>query len=149
MTSNPIKFSSVSDAEREALYRGYKTALLPIVEATFGWNEEFQRERFYSRYELNWFQWLEHAGKRIGYICYWSKNSEIHLSLLIVEPGYRSQGCGQLVMTQLHERARTQHSKVTLSSFRKNTGAVKFYERLGYKEIGGDEHFVDMILEQP
>ena len=149
MSMSSIEFNKIDSLDRDAVYESYKDALFPVIENTFGWNEAFQRERFQTSYQLNWFHWIELSEKRIGYICYWEKANEIHLSLLIINSDARSEGYGTLVMNRLHEIARAKRSKVTLSSFRNNTGAIKFYERLGYKVIGGDEHFVDMVLETP
>ncbi len=49
-------------------------------------------------------------------------------------------------MLHLHNQARESGRKITLSSFKKNEGAIRFYETLGYKIIGSDENFVDMAF---
>lgn len=144
-----IEFKPIANQDRDSVYEGYKAALSPLIEKAFGWNEDFQQERFQSRYELEWFHWITMSGERVGYVCFSQKTAEIHLSLLIIDADKRGRGLGQLVMTRLHELARESGSKVTLSSFKNNTGAIKFYERLGYKTVGSDEHFVDMVLGRP
>ncbi len=144
-----IKFVPVKSTDRESIFLKYKSALIEIVEETFGWDESFQNERFKTHYEPDWFFWVETNAERVGYICFFKKEAEIHLSLLIVDAEKRDRGYGRLAMIHLHELARLDDRKVTLSSFRRNVEAIKFYKRLGYIEIGGDEHFVDMALPTP
>ena len=125
-------------------YSKFRSAMIAIIDEAFGWNEEFQNERFRNRYDLNWFYWVEIESERIGYICIHEKSLEIHISLLIVEPEERNLGYGRLTMAHIHKQARQRGCKVTLSSFRNNESAIRFYEKLGYTIVGGDEHFVDM-----
>lgn len=144
-----FEFKPVSSSDSEELFALYKSALKSIVEETFGWDEAFQRERFKSRYDQTWFHWIEDRGDNVGFVCYWRKTNELHLSLLIIVEDKRNIGYGQAVMERLHAEARRQNGFVTLSSFRKNLSAIKFYEKLRYSVVGGDDHFVDMKLDAP
>ncbi len=144
-----VEFIPINSQDHADLYAKYRSALLDVIENTFGWNEEFQQERFKNRYELDWFHWIEVSNVRVGYICFFEKASEIHLSLLIVDAESRDRGNGRLAMNHLHALARADRRMVTLSSFRKNAGAINFYERLGYIATGGDENFIDMVLAAP
>lgn len=80
----------------------------------------------------------------MGFLCFWQKSQEVHISLLVIDSDKRKLGHGHLVMEYLHKKARDQGCKVTLSSFRKNQSAIRFYKSIGYEISGGDEHFVDM-----
>lgn len=62
------------------------------LEEAFGWNEDFQLDRFQSRYEPSWFHGIIVDGSRVGYICYWQKPSEIHVLLLIIDSNTRNFG---------------------------------------------------------
>jgi len=147
MPETTLEFVQIHPCESDLVYAEYKSALFPVIENTFGWNEDIQLERFTKHYKLDCFYWIEASKVRIGFICYFEKASEIHLSLLIINSKNRNCSYGQLAMSKIHELAILKRFKVTLSSFRSNIGAIKFYERLGYKTIGGDEHFIDMALE--
>ena len=133
-----VEFAPLSNLD-EAFVK-YKQALSPVIEEAFGWDEKFQLERFRSRYELSWFSWVFIDGERVGFVCYYVKASDLHLSLLVIDPDKRDRGLGRRVMEHLQSLA----SRVTLSSFRNNYAAVRFYESLGYRIVGGDEHFVDL-----
>jgi ribosomal protein S18 acetylase RimI-like enzyme len=144
-----IQLKPIQATEFEELFAKYKAALITVIEDTFGWDEGFQRERFRTRFDLSWFNWVDIGDRRVGYICYWEKASEIHISLLIIDAKERGLGFGRKAMAYLHAEAHKRNCRVTLSSFRKNVEAIKFYEGLGYVAAGGDEHFLDMILNVP
>lgn len=144
-----VRLTPVASGHEQELFVRYKSALMAVIHGAFGWDEAFQRERFETCYERDWFYWIEINGSRIGYICYWSKASEMHVSLLIVDDAERGRGYGRNAMEYVHAMARQQGCRITLSSFRENVSAIKFYEKLGYAIVGGDEHFIDMELGAP
>ena len=60
-----------------------------------------------------------------------------HLSLLAVQPGYRRQGIGRLLLDWLEASARTAGIfAVNLELRASNDAARAFYERVGYREVG-------------
>jgi ribosomal protein S18 acetylase RimI-like enzyme len=122
----------------------YKSALHQIIENVFGWDEGFQRNRFETQYELEWFNWIETESKRIGYICYFQKEIELHVSLLIMFDEFQNKGFGKIVMSKFEKYAHAQNKKVSLSSFKANEGAIKFYKSMGYIVTSEDEHFLDL-----
>ena len=137
------------NSDLESAFSFYKTSLEEVISKTFGWNEEFQRNRFWSRYQLDWFHWIEADMERLGYICFYQSSLEIHISLIIILPEKQRCSYGRQAMLHLHDQARQSGRKVTLSSFKENVSAIRFYETLGYKIVGSDEHFVDMELTDP
>ncbi|WP_420345194.1 GNAT family N-acetyltransferase [Pelagibius sp.] len=60
----------------------------------------------------------------------------LYLSGLAVEEGYRSAGIGAELMDCVEELARAKSlPRVSLICFERNTGALAFYRRRGYREI--------------
>lgn len=51
-------------------------------------------------------------------------------------------------MASLEQRALEKSLRVTLSSFKNNTGAVRFYQNIDYEIVGEDDYFYDMALRQ-
>lgn len=47
-------------------------------------------------------------------------------------------------MSRLEKYAHDHNKKVTLSSFKANEGAIKFYKSMGYIVTSEDEHFLDL-----
>lgn len=66
-------------------------------------------------------------------------DGSLYLSGLAVVDGMRGQGVGSALMDAVHERARKiGRARVSLICFEANERAMKFYDRLGYREI--DRH---------
>lgn len=81
-------------------------------------------------------------------LCFKPYDNAYHIHLLIISPQYQDQSLGKKVMSLIHEKAhQEQRNQVTLSSFRNNTRAIRFYQSLGYQVIDdSDEDFVGMAL---
>ncbi|HEU4618886.1 MAG TPA: ribosomal protein S18-alanine N-acetyltransferase [Gammaproteobacteria bacterium] len=60
-----------------------------------------------------------------------------HLNLLAVHPGYRRRGVGVRLIEWLESSARTAGTFLVRLELRaSNDGARKFYQKLGYREVG-------------
>lgn len=142
-----IHLSKMQSADLEEAFLLYSNALSEVIEKTFGWDEGFQRNRFQSKYDLDWFHWIDVDSQRVGYVCFYETKLELHVSLLIIYNELRGQLFGKRAMEALHQRARQNSCRITLSSFKNNVGAIRFYQNLGYEIIGEDSHFYEMALK--
>ena len=50
---------------------------------------------FQNQYKLEWFHWIENQFGRIGYICFFQRENDIHVSLLIVSREVQGKGYGK------------------------------------------------------
>lgn len=144
--SPSINFLKMPESDHNEAFLLYKAALKPIVEEAFGWDENFQKDRFRNKYEPSWFHWIEANSQRVGYVCFFETASELHVSLLIIFDDFRNKKYGRNIMETLQQRAFQKSLKVTLSSFKNNTGAIRFYKNMGYDINAEDAYFYDMIL---
>jgi ribosomal protein S18 acetylase RimI-like enzyme len=136
----------MTESDLDEAFIHYKSALKPIIEDAFGWIEDFQNKRFHSKYDPRWFYWIEANSQHIGYVCFFETTSELHVSLLIIFEAFRNQSYGRNIMGILQQQAIQKSIKVTLSSFKNNTGAVRFYKNLGYDIVSEDTYFYDLAL---
>jgi ribosomal protein S18 acetylase RimI-like enzyme len=140
-----VKLVGVSQSEFEQFFATVKQGLFPYVEAVFGWDDEFQRERLTCAYQPHWFSWILQSSERVGLLCCKPYDDALHVHLLIIFPQYQGRQLGAAVMARLHREAeREGKCRVTLSSFTNNQRAIRFYQRLGYKVIEGDQAFVSL-----
>lgn len=75
-------------------------------------------------------------GEKVGYFSLQPGREEAELDDLYVLPEYRGKGIGTEVLSYCISRVKT---PVFLYVFRKNTGAIKLYERMGFsvaEEVG-------------
>ena len=76
-----------------------------------------------------------------GMLTLWPRAAEI--SDLIVNPGFRGQGVGSMIITHLTETARNLHAQIVeIGVALSNPGALALYRRLGFT----DDHTVDVDL---
>jgi len=136
----------MSESDHNEAFLLYKAALKAVIEDAFGWNEDFQKDRFRDKYEPSWLYWIEANSQRVGYVCFFETPSELHVSLLIIFDDFRNKMYGRNIMETLQQRAFQKSLKVTLSSFKNNTGAIRFYKTMGYDIVAEDAYFYDMIL---
>ena len=145
--SDDLKFKNFTIEDMELAFDIYKSGLHTVIEEAFGWNDDYQFQRFSTRYKREWFRWIEKDFERLGYECFNSKGDELHISLLIIDQQLQSKGFGSKVMIHIQEMASDENYKaITLSSFKNNLSAVAFYIKLGYQIIHEDEYFLDLIL---
>ena len=95
-----------------------------------------------ENYQPEWFHWIYMESTRVGLICLKPCDQAFHLHWLVIEKDHRSRGYGKKVMCKIHDLARSQRKDITLSSFKCNKRAIKFYQSLNYEIIGEDEHFL-------
>ncbi|WP_321877671.1 GNAT family N-acetyltransferase [Paraburkholderia bannensis] len=132
-----------SAIDKHALFSLYEQSLRQYVEPTFGWDENFQRERFNASYLDRDFISINVGSLAVGYVSLKDEVEHVHLSLLLLQPEYQGRGIGQRVMHMLTARVSASGRPLTLSCFLCNQGAIRFYKKLGLSAVSEDEHFVN------
>ena len=130
--------------EHDALFSLYELTLRPHIEAAFGWDEGFQRQRWAAYADQDRRQILI-EGLAAGLLVLRQDPDALHVSLLLLDPAWQGRGLGRRVMERFQTEAETSGLPVTLSCFRGNTRALAFYQGLGYQISGEDEVFYDLI----
>ncbi|WP_394246525.1 GNAT family N-acetyltransferase [Vibrio profundi] len=145
-----FQLEPILDSEFELRFQALKQGLFEHVDAVFGWDDEFQKERLIQEYQADWFYWITRDQTRVGLVCFKPYDNAYHVHLLLVFPEYRSQGVGHQVMKELHQQAvQESRDRVTLSSFIRNRKAIQFYQSLGYTIVNQEDEFVSMSLTLP
>ena len=142
-----IQLSPLTKEDLPNCFLAYKKALYPYIQEAFLWDEQFQKNRFQTRYEPHNFYNIKNAQQYIGFVCFYEHQKELHISLLIIYESFQRQGYGKKMMDLLHRRADQKSLLITLSSFKNNTPALNFYQRLQYTIVGQDTYFVDLQRE--
>lgn len=145
---HPLRYSPILPSEAETQFSMIKEALYCHVDAVFGWDDEYQRQRVNNDYQQDWFYWIDDGDDRVGLVCYKPYQNAYHVHLLIIFTPYQNQKLGCRVMRDIQELAiKKKRETITLSSFRSNQPAIAFYQRLGYQITDDSEaDFVSMSL---
>ena len=143
-----IKFQAISDYQSNEVFYIIKSGLYPFVEKVFGWDDSFQKERIKNEYKSEWFNWVIFNGTKVALLCLKPYEQAIHIHLLIVLPEFQSKGIGRKIMECVHDKAKRENRDITLSSFKCNNKAIKFYQQLGYEIIEEDNDFISFQLKE-
>jgi ribosomal protein S18 acetylase RimI-like enzyme len=110
-----------------------RDALGPYVEATWGWEELEQRQRFAERYPeaLRQRQVIEVAGAAVGVLTVRRRVHELYLERLEITPAHQGRGLGGVVLSRLLARGSELDLPLTLHVLRANPRARALYERHG------------------
>jgi len=128
--------------DRQAIFALYKLSLHEYIDQTFGWDENFQQERFNTSYHDPEFTSITLGSATVGYVALRNEVEAVHLSLLLLQPEFRNLGIGRRVVQTLMSRAAGSNLSLTLSCFLCNQGAMSFYQKLGFCVVTKDEHSV-------
>ena len=130
-------------ADAPFLWSVHRSAMKRYVEATWGWDEEFQREHFAERSrQLASIQIIRFQGQDIGFISVNRSGRRWFLETIEIQSQHQRKGVGTKLITDLAEDARFQRSLVGLQVLKVNP-ARALYERLGFRSRSESEtHFV-------
>jgi ribosomal protein S18 acetylase RimI-like enzyme len=78
-------------------------------------------------------------GEPAGWIFFANMEHEIHIVEIMVRPEWRSRGVGGDAVRQVCALASAAGKPVRLTVNVLNAGAIRLYERLGFRRVGGDE----------
>ena len=141
-----LEFVALGSNDITYAYNLYCETLHSDIEETFGWDEEFQQERFKVEYELNSLYWIYVEEKRVGLTCYTCNENSVHTRLLLITPTCQKVGYGRNAMAKIEEVAKTLNLPVTLSVFRTNNAAYRFYTSIGYTTVSEGDTHLDLVL---
>lgn len=108
-----------------------------LIEAGLPWSWNESRVRHYVQHPECTVLTARDRRRLAGFAIMEFYDVHAHLSLLAVQPGYRKQGVGRLLLEWLESTARTAGIfTVNLELRASNDGALAFYRKLGYQELG-------------
>lgn len=79
-----------------------------------------------------WFVRRPETGEPIAYLLAAEEDTSIHLSRIAVRPDFRDSGVGSRMVAALI-RTRCPDKMFTVNTYRKNSAAIRMYEKLGFR----------------
>jgi [ribosomal protein S18]-alanine N-acetyltransferase len=84
----------------------------------------------------------------VGFCAFWLVSGEIHINNLAIRPGFRGQGFGTGLVSEVLAHAQVLGAtRATLEVRRSNVGAVRLYERLGFRLSGSRRGYYSSPVE--
>lgn len=130
----PITYTlrPATQTDHDFLYRLHIAAIREAVEATWGWDEAFQRRHFEEHWDPAPRRIIVVEGQDVGMVQVETYAGELFLALIEVAPQWQGRGIGSAVIRDVQAQARKAGLPVTLHVLKANPKARRLYERLGF-----------------
>lgn len=140
-------------ADYDFLYQLHRNTIRPYVEATWGWDEADQQERWQNHFDPTGRQIIQlrvaDTLTDIGTLELSYNADNWYIDLIEIAPEYQNQGIGTTIITDLIRQAHAAGLPLTLSVLKANTPARRLYERLGFQITDEDPVRFQMICPLP
>jgi ribosomal protein S18 acetylase RimI-like enzyme len=137
---------AATHADYHFFYTLHKLALGTYVEATWGWDEAFQRKLFRDEWEPTANQVVLLGGEPIGCLRVEEHDDCVFVDYIAIMPEHQRHGIGASLLCQVQASAATRGLPVRLNVLKVNP-ARALYERLGFTVVGEDD--VRWYMESP
>lgn len=152
----PVKLRPTTAADREFLLRVYfstRADELALVEWDDGQKWAFVRQQFdaqqqeYSaRFPDAQYDIILFNGEPAGRLWIGRDEEQIRLLDIALLPEYQNRGIGAVLLRSLAAEAAREEKPLRHMVFKYNTAAMRFYERLGFRQIDDVGAYVHMEL---
>jgi ribosomal protein S18 acetylase RimI-like enzyme len=117
------------------LYQLHVAAMREYVEATWGWQEEWQQEYFARKFDPQIHRIIEIDDQNAGVIALEQRVEELYIALIEILPAFQRRGVGTSIVRHLINTAHSDGLPVILHVLKTNAPARRLYERLGFSIV--------------
>lgn len=142
-----VEFSLLTafEDDKEFIFEAFKTTMREYVEWAWGWDEEFQRNGFWTHLPVQNFKLVYVAGSKAGAL-YIEESEKCHfIRTVFLQPRFQGLGVGSALLAQEATRARNAQKLLALKVIKINP-AKSLYDRQGFRVVGEDDATYHMQL---
>ena len=132
-----LELRAAASSDREFLWEVHRTALRPVVEATWGWDETFQAHYFAEHFTTSDRFIVCVDGVDAGVVQFTAKVDHLFLASVALLPEHQGRGIGTDLVKMVLAEGRRRNLPVRLQVLKVNR-AKKLYERLGFEAYRRD-----------
>jgi ribosomal protein S18 acetylase RimI-like enzyme/uncharacterized damage-inducible protein DinB len=141
-----LELRPADDRDRDFIWVINTQSLRPSVEATWGWDEAFQRNYFEEHYGDYERQIIRVDGRDVGVLSFETRADHVYVNLIAFLPQFQGQGLGTRVLSEVKDRAAALGFPVRLQVLKPNR-ARELYERLGFRTYAETATHFQMACE--
>jgi ribosomal protein S18 acetylase RimI-like enzyme len=133
-----------SEADFDFLYELHEVTMRDYVAATWGWDDQLQREMFKKSYGDKPRSIVVVGGVDNGVVYIERRAEHVYLEVVELHPRVQRRGIGAAIVRSLIEQAAAARLPAALRVLKVNVGARRLYQRLGFAIVGESETHYDM-----
>jgi ribosomal protein S18 acetylase RimI-like enzyme len=142
-----ISLRPATEADKEFLYDLHRSTMHRYIDETWGWDEDWQRNEFESRFRKASQQVILANGPAVGMLEIEYRPDELFIANIQVRPSAQRRGIGSLIINELVAQGRRTNQPVTLQVLEVNHDALRLYERLGFVITARTPPHIQMVLK--
>ena len=133
-----LAFRRARREDHEWAWGIFRQGMRPYIEATWGWDEMFQRQGFLELLGEHGFTVVSENGTDVGGYCLRDRGRFLHLDILLIDPLWQNRGHGSRIMEKLMSQASGSGRPLQLDVLKQNAPALRLYRRLGFHVFDED-----------
>jgi ribosomal protein S18 acetylase RimI-like enzyme len=144
-----ITLRRATKGDYQFLYELHLQSLREYIEQTWGWDEDWQADYFWRKFDISDKRIVQYEGEDIGCLEVEDRGDQIFLSYIAIAPEFQGKGIGTRLIEAVLMQGRTREVPVALKVLKANP-AWKLYERLGFTVTATSEtHYWMIAHPQP
>jgi ribosomal protein S18 acetylase RimI-like enzyme len=142
-----VEFSLLNafEDDKEFIFETFKTTMREYVAWAWGWDEEYQRNGFWTHLPVQNFKLVYVAGSKAGALYVEESEKYHYIRTVFLQPRFQGLGIGSALLTQEACRARNAQKLLVLKVIKINP-AKSLYDRQGFKVVEEDDATYHMQL---
>jgi ribosomal protein S18 acetylase RimI-like enzyme len=133
-----IRLRDAKPGDYDFLYNLHREALLPSIDLTWGWEEEWQIKHFREHFDPAIRKIIQVQGEDIGCISVQDQGDSLFIAYIAILPTYQRRGIGTYLIRNIIQEAEKRKIPIRIQTLKVNP-ARELYERLGFRITGSTE----------
>lgn len=140
--SPAISLRAANRHDFDRLFSIHRAAIHAYVDATWGWDDEWQAKYFREHFDQSIRQVICREGDVIGFLDILNRSDSVFLQNIEISPEHQGQGIGTELIRRLLTDAEKNGMPVRLQVLKVNRRARALYDRMGFVQTAQtDTHY--------
>ena len=144
MLNKRLHLRPATASDQTALFEIHKAVYRTHIEQLWGWNLDWQQQKFAREFAAATPCVIEVDGHLAGHLQTQEKDTHIYVQNIVISAPFQGMGIGSHLLRDLQTRAAAHQIAVELGVFKTNPAARRLYVRLGFRAVGETLTHIEM-----